>query len=290
MTREHDKIADRTHDHETLSALFDDALDADAARFALRRLGHDRDWQARLSRWQIAGDVLRGERVLPLSDGFTARVSAAVQAETCSHAAVAARAPMRRWPWLGGAALAASVAVVALLAWPDAPAPLPSTPAAGVAASANPTPAAVIGSRHAEPVSITAPTAVTATVASAAPLARGRVRTVPARDTAPAVAATNAPSAVASVTPAVLGGDAADPFGLQGRAIPTRPWPRDRFGLDSHGNGLTAAYEFSEAAPARDDPFRTAGKRADSALGHGAHPQHTDAPPQPLPVTHDAPP
>ena len=50
-----------THDRETLSALFDGELRGDAARFALKRLGHDAQWRQACGRWQLYGDVLRGQ-------------------------------------------------------------------------------------------------------------------------------------------------------------------------------------------------------------------------------------
>ncbi|TZF80644.1 sigma-E factor negative regulatory protein, partial [Cognatilysobacter lacus] len=49
----------RGTDQETLSALFDGELRADARRFALRRLEHDAGWKDDCGRWQLVGDVLR---------------------------------------------------------------------------------------------------------------------------------------------------------------------------------------------------------------------------------------
>ena len=112
-------------DRETLGALLDGELSGDERRFALRRLSHDADWQRAAARWQLAGDALRGEAVLPAPAGFAARVAAAVAAEaeaeaevaTVHAAPVAARPRSRRHArWFGGAALAASVAMVAMFA------------------------------------------------------------------------------------------------------------------------------------------------------------------------------
>lgn len=108
-------------DRETLCALLDGELAGDERRFALRRLSHDADWQRAAARWQLAGDALRGESVLPAPSGFAARVAAAVaaEAETAPVAmATAAARPRGRRParWFGGAALAASVAMVAMFA------------------------------------------------------------------------------------------------------------------------------------------------------------------------------
>ncbi|MBW3551770.1 MAG: asparaginase [Proteobacteria bacterium] len=109
-------------DRESLSALFDGELQGDAARFALKRLGHDSDWRQTCGRWQLAGDVLRGQAAGLAPGGFAERVAQAVADETVDDpgrleaplAAVGTRQRSHR-NWLPSAALAASVAVVALL-------------------------------------------------------------------------------------------------------------------------------------------------------------------------------
>ncbi len=107
------------HDAETLSALFDGQLHDDAKRFALKRLGHDVQWRQACGRWQLASDVLRGHAMAAAPPGFAERVMAAV-AQDSLHAGgaipippafVSVRAHRR---WIGGAALAASVAMAAL--------------------------------------------------------------------------------------------------------------------------------------------------------------------------------
>ncbi|MGO1003694.1 RseA family anti-sigma factor [Lysobacter sp. CA196] len=112
-------------DRENLSALFDGELDGDAARFALKRLGHDVQWRDTCGRWQLCGDVLRGKVSGAAGHDFAGRVAAAVAAEAAmlrSQEASLAKAdagitPRRaggsRRGWIGGA-LAASVAVAAL--------------------------------------------------------------------------------------------------------------------------------------------------------------------------------
>jgi negative regulator of sigma E activity len=276
---------------ETLSALFDDALDAEAARFARRRLAHDPIWQARLSRWQLLGDVLRGERVLAVDDEFAARVQAVLRgADTlAARTTLTPTPPLRRWPWLGGAALAASVALVALLAWPEAPAPMPDRAAAG-SGSPRPATTAATSASVSTPAPVTPAPAGTAsaprevvmareTRASSPAVVRDRAAPTPARPTMQVAATADAHVAMATPMHAPI---AADPFGLQNRAIPSRPWPRDRFGPGGNG-ALTAAYEFTQPAPASDDPFR-AGEPA--LRVHPAEP----APLEARPVSHDAPP
>lgn len=110
-------------DQETLSALFDGELDGDAARFAMRRLDHDDAWRDACGRWQLLGDVLRGQATAQAPAGFAARVETALAAERTDHVAAATgtagrMSVVRRWTRsrMGGAALAASVAFVAFLA------------------------------------------------------------------------------------------------------------------------------------------------------------------------------
>lgn len=113
-------------DRENLSALFDGELDGDAARFALKRLGHDVQWRDTCGRWQLCGDVLRGKVSGAAGHDFAGRVAAAVAAEAAmlrsqeaslvgkaGPGIVPRRAGGSRRGWIGGA-LAASVAVAAL--------------------------------------------------------------------------------------------------------------------------------------------------------------------------------
>ena len=103
------------HYQQQLSAWMDGDLPSDEARFLLRRLQHDDELASRLGRWQLCGDVLRGQAQAPAPAGFVERVAAAVNAEPSLLAASAtaprARSNLRVW---GGGALAASVAAIAL--------------------------------------------------------------------------------------------------------------------------------------------------------------------------------
>ena len=66
-------------DRDALSALFDGELQGDAARFALKRLAHDPQWRESFSRWQLAGDAMRGHAIaaapLDFADGVAARLA-----------------------------------------------------------------------------------------------------------------------------------------------------------------------------------------------------------------------
>ena len=108
---------------ESLSALFDGQLDREATWSALEQLGDDAGARRTCGRWQLAGDVLRGNAMAPAAPGFADRVMARVALEQGQGAAVgrgafsgasASRGRVRHPPrWIGGA-LAASVAVAAL--------------------------------------------------------------------------------------------------------------------------------------------------------------------------------
>lgn len=99
-----------------LSALIDGDLSPDEARFLLRRLQHDGELNACWERWQLCGDVLRGQAPAPAPAGFASRVIAAIAAETqtVSASAPATARPRRTLAKWGGGALAASVALIAL--------------------------------------------------------------------------------------------------------------------------------------------------------------------------------
>ncbi|AWH50380.1 anti-sigma factor [Stenotrophomonas sp. SAU14A_NAIMI4_5] len=100
---------------EQLSALVDGELGADEARFLLRRMEHDPELSGSQERWQLLGDVMRGQASLLAPPGFSAAVAAAIAAESAPQAEPRRQVRRTGWrAWGGGAALAASVAAVAL--------------------------------------------------------------------------------------------------------------------------------------------------------------------------------
>ncbi|EKQ60665.1 hypothetical protein Xlen_11125 [Xanthomonas campestris pv. leeana] len=101
------------HYRQQLSALVDGELSADESRFLLRRLAHDEELAGCHERWQLCGDVLRGAASAPAPLDFAARVRGAIADEPAPQAQPAAR-PGARWRWGGGAAIAASVAAIAM--------------------------------------------------------------------------------------------------------------------------------------------------------------------------------
>jgi sigma-E factor negative regulatory protein RseA len=113
---------------EDLSALMDGELAAEPTRFLLRRLDHDPELGATWSRWHLiraclASDSARMSAQRQDND-FAAGVAAALEAGT------APQSRPRHWArYLGGGAIAASVAVAALMlnvpaSRIDAPAPV----------------------------------------------------------------------------------------------------------------------------------------------------------------------
>ena len=124
---------------QQLSALVDGELPRDQARFLLRRLPDDAELSGCWQRWHVAGDVLRGQGCAPVRADFMARVSVAIADEAAPGRGVS-REVLK---WVGGFAVAASVALVALMAvrpsgeQPQAPliAVVPTAPAVEVAPS-----------------------------------------------------------------------------------------------------------------------------------------------------------
>ena len=135
---------------QQLSAMLDGELSPDEAKFMLRRLQHDAELATCWERWQVCGDVLRGQRNALLPADFAGRVARAVAGGELASADTPAQAPrVARKPrlarWGGGAAMAASVALLAVFAGRQLPDPAPAaegtSPASIVAASASVNPA-----------------------------------------------------------------------------------------------------------------------------------------------------
>jgi len=249
-----DKVLD--HTREQLSALFDGELALDEARFLERRLQHDAALAGCVSRWQAIGDALRGQALAPAPAGFAARVAAAVAAETGSGAAstpASHRAHGSRRGWVPGAALAASVALVALFATrqagetPEAGAPATqvaqaavpdatSAPIVPVQAPAEPAP--VLPGHEAGQLAAAVVVAEVPRRAAArrAPISRGQsqraatTRVARADEAQPQFALANATGNAAATTVAVAVDATANPFApADAAALPAvaaKPWPR----------------------------------------------------------------
>lgn len=124
--------------NQDLSALLDGELDPERSRFLLQRLGRDDEMRQRWARWQLLSACLKGQAVQPLPADFAERVLAGLDAELLPRSspikssAIGSRpnatrpiASRRSLRWIGGAALAASVGLAALLLHPFTPSPQP---------------------------------------------------------------------------------------------------------------------------------------------------------------------
>jgi len=94
-----------------LSALMDGELPRDELRFLLRRIETDSELAGRWSRYQLVRGVLRRQPQTQLRTDFAATLSRRLAAE----AAPARRRAPALLRWVGGGAIAASVAVAALV-------------------------------------------------------------------------------------------------------------------------------------------------------------------------------
>ncbi|MFC3655719.1 anti-sigma factor [Xanthomonas hyacinthi] len=274
------------HYRQQLSALIDGELPADEARFVLRRLQHDEELSGCHERWQLCGDILRGRVCMPAPADFGERVRQAVAAEA-QRAEVArasdAAGSRRAWRWGGSAALAASVAAIALFMTrerlPDA---APAAPAAQLASSASsasaapatpiavpqvPTPAPAPADPQGDlgaAVAAAPAVAIAANRRQDAAARRGATRTQqaarssaaraaePLRAIAAAAplrpAATALPLTATAVDPVLAQQPAGDPFAHQVAPLQARPWPRSALAPAASGGEFTASFPRQGAA------------------------------------------
>ncbi|MEB1609868.1 sigma-E factor negative regulatory protein [Xanthomonas campestris pv. campestris] len=229
------------HYRQQLSALVDGELNADESRFLLRRLAHDEELAGCHERWQVCGDVLRGAASAPAPLDFAARVRSAIADEPVPQVQPATRAAMR-WRWGGGAAIAASVAAIALFmarerlpetAPPAAQVPVFATTAQLPAATQAPiTPTAPKAPAEPGPAAPDEVAALAAAVPAAALASTRRGAATRNQQVARSVAARQqqAPTRMlASAAPAsaTAGGmSLSNPFTHPDTTLQARPWPR----------------------------------------------------------------
>lgn len=252
-----------THYSQQLSALMDGDLPPDQARFLLRRLEHDTELTGRWERWQLCGDVLRGQAQAPAPTGFAQQIAAVIAAESARSSVDAGtrrgRGLLVRW---GGGALAASVAVIALfMARQQVPGEAPAAVAPTVAGQS---PDANQAIPPATPVTQVAATVTAASVAVASVPRRDRetsrrsaTRTQQAARSAAASRALPERQVAAAGVPVVHAIASApansDPFSnVQINPTPSaRPWPRAVLPQYSGGSGaFNADYSTDRAAQA----------------------------------------
>lgn len=240
-------------DTESLSALFDGELRGDAARFATRRLHHDADWQGRVERWQLIGDMMRGERTLLAAPGFADRVSRAVAGEqeavaeapragAATAGAAAAAVPRRRMARWSALAVAASVAVAVVLVRPFDGGPASPAPAVAIA----PAPASAPVPAPAPAPVVETPRTVAAAVEPRAPRAgvarAGERAHSAARRTVVRTAAEPVQAIAVAATPAAA--QPVRPFAPPPveDVMASRPWPRATLPALGGGAAFTASH------------------------------------------------
>jgi len=256
------------HLRQQLSAMMDGELASDEARFLFRRLQHDRELAGCWERWQVCSVVLRGQGEALLPADFSQRVARALADEAAfpaiadGQSVAATGTHSRRWVlWGGGAALAASLALLVVVPRPasgpapatDAEARMAATQIPNQPATPSPRPAASPDTTRSPstPSGATVGLATVLAVADAprrAAARRNRAATPDVRRTpvpAPAVVET----AVEAPRVAV-----AEPMKLPNRSNPfaqpepsARPWPRAVL-PGANSGAFTASYSTESAA------------------------------------------
>lgn len=266
---------DLTHlsSREQLSALMDGALPADETRFLLRRLRHDASLAECWERWRLSAEVMRGlAPAQRLPADFALRVAASLRGEAHDTGRPPAR-PQHAWSrWGGGAALAASLAVMVFATQPT-----------GLESSGNRADSQVAA------VTGTAPSLANDAIAlSNAPASKAPEPQAPARDPA-GVSIESQTAALATAVAAVARPARTNGSGSQARAtqagsmwtarndaqslevgiaaastiqpllpqadITTRPWPRSV--LPHDGNpGITVGFGDTVRSTAPYNPFQ----------------------------------
>ena len=232
------------HHQQQLSALMDGELAPDQGRFLIRRLQHDSELASCWDRWQLYGEVLRGDAHALAPAGFAEGIARSIAAEPAPATGVRSlRARVARW---GGGALAASVAAVALfMARHQAPQDAPAVPSEAVgnqAPSPAPRPQPPVLRQDAGSLEATAALAAAATAVASAPLRNANnaaprgsaTRTQQARRGATAARAPDRAVASAAAVPVVhaiatvpTDNARVDPFSdVQVEPPSARPWPR----------------------------------------------------------------
>jgi len=275
-----DKL-ERFH-RQQLSTMLDGELSQDQARFLRRRLEHDAELSGCFERWQVCGDVLRGRQVSLLPPDFADRIARGIAAGDVVIAPVTSAKRPRFLRWGGGAALAASVALVALFvgrpgaSFDDADDVLPMV--ADAAPIAPLTPGAHDATADASALVAASPLEATAAVAGATALAvaevprrgngdrasRGQSQRAALRNTqtrqasesrmvASAAPARSATSNDASAGPArALASTSAIVTGLPEAPAVSRPWPKAS--SLSANSSFSVRYGDAFAAPSWDAP------------------------------------
>ncbi len=102
---------------EQVSAFLDGELPNSETELLLKRLTRDGELRESFGRYALIGEVVRGGSHKLMTRGFAARVNLAIDGEPVQvHASVAPAPPPRWWRPFAGAAVAAGVAAIAVVA------------------------------------------------------------------------------------------------------------------------------------------------------------------------------
>jgi sigma-E factor negative regulatory protein RseA len=102
---------------EQVSAFLDGELPSSETELLLKRLTRDPELRESFGRYALIGESVRGATRVPLSRGFAERVNCAIDGEPAVAGLQAVRTrPTRWWRPIAGAAVAAGVAAVAVVA------------------------------------------------------------------------------------------------------------------------------------------------------------------------------
>jgi len=217
---------------------------------------HDPELAGCQERWQLLGDVMRGQASLLAPAGFSAAVAAAIAAEPAPLAEPKRQARRSGWRAWGGGALAASVAAVALFVGREK---LQEAPPVDVSAPQVIASQAQLPPASEQPAAVTEASVDTAAmavasvpaVAMAAASRRQDVRRASATRTQQAARGALERSAepqravAASPLPVVPAAAArAYPFGDVG-SLQAKPWPRSTL-APAGGGALNASFSTQE--------------------------------------------
>lgn len=265
------------HSRRQLSALMDGALSPDEARFLLRRLQHDEELAGCWTRWQLCGAVLRGQASVLVRSDFPQRVAAAVAADGAGpgrrgHAA--SHWTRSRWTRLGGgAALAASVAMFALLVARQAPGPALSSRAPSQVAIQSPPAAAPALASIPAPVPAPDTAAQLAVATALADVPRRALRRSRGQGQRAAIGPAVRAASIPRIAVAAAGAADVDPFAPH-PPMPDRPWPRTLLTEVPTGGGFTVDYGSAGTSPFHPfAPGPPARPNAQGASANGTDPR-----------------
>ena len=103
---------------EQISAFLDGELPSSESELLLKRMVRDAALRESFGRYALIGEAMRGMKHIPLSGNFTSAINGAIDGDPARapSGAISAGTGRRWWRPLAGASIAASVALVAIVA------------------------------------------------------------------------------------------------------------------------------------------------------------------------------